>query len=150
MGWDVIDETAWQMNEGVMLTYSWSWMMRLHRKEIKQYHLLSVGHGMGQAMTDETAWQSDKAVSPTYCWLWNETLLMRLPGKEIRQCHVSLTACWSQLMRLQWNTAVPLTYCWSWDGASLMRLPSKEINNCYWLPVGHGMRHHWWDCLSKK
>jgi hypothetical protein len=39
-------------------------------------------------MIDETAWQGNKAVLLTGpCWLWDETRLMRLPGKEIKQCH---------------------------------------------------------------
>jgi hypothetical protein len=38
-------------------------------------------------MVDETAWQRNKAVSLTRCWSWDETLLVRLPGKEINQCH---------------------------------------------------------------
>ena len=50
----------------------------------------------------------------------------------------------------QRNIAVSLTACWSWDETWLMRLPGKEIKQCHSQPVGHRIRHHWWDSLAPK
>ena len=129
-------------------------------------------------MIDENAWKKNKAVSLTPCWSWDETWLMRLPGKEIKQCHSqtvvhrmrhdwwgclissvthSLLVMWWDMpvidetaWQLERNKAVPsLTYCWSWYNTWLMRLPSKEMQQSHSLAVGHGMRHEQWDCLAK-
>ena len=172
MGWDMIDETAWQRNNAIT-------------------------HSLFKVMGWKTAWQLHKAVSLTTCWSWKEIWLMRLPCKEIKQCHSLSVGHQTWLMRLPgkdikpqchshsvgemrhdcWDylgkkKAVSPTFCWSWDGMGLVRLPSKDRKQChtfYWwdetwlmrLPgkeikwchsqlAGHGMRHYWWDCLAKK
>ena len=86
----MIDETAWQINKAVMITYS-----------------LSV-------MIEEAAWQRNKAGLLTCCWSWDSETgketkqchslpvghVMRLPDKEIKQwCH-SLTLPVGHRMRL--------------------------------------------------
>ena len=48
---------------------------------------------------------------------------MKLPGKEIKQCH-----------------SLPVGHEMSWI-SQLMRLAGREIKQCHSLPVGHGMRH---------
>ena len=203
MGWDKIDETSWQRNKAVSLTSCWlwdeTWLMRLSGKEIKQCHSLPVGHGMrhdwwdslakkyssvthfllvmGWDIIDKTAGQRNKAVSLTPCWSWVETWLVRLPGKEIKQCcshavghgmrhdwwdclvqrnkAVPLTRCWSwhetwlRDCLAQRNKAVSLTPCGSWHETWLMKLPGKEIKQCHSQTVGCRMRHGWWDCLAK-
>ena len=149
-------------------------MMGLPGKEIKQCHSLPIGYGMKH---DETAWQRNKAVSLTFCWSWDETWLMRFPCTDIKQCHPLsvgyrmkhnwwdclekkyssvthslLVMGWNMIDETAWqrNKAVSLTYCWPWDETWLMWLPGKEIQQCHSLPIGHGMKHDWWDCRAKK
>ena len=73
MGWDIIDETAWQRNKALSLTTCWSrdetQLMRLPGKDIKHFtHCLWLWH--------ETWWDSYEGIvlSLTHCWLWVETL----------------------------------------------------------------------------
>ena len=139
MGWDMIDETACQWNRVVLLTYYWSW----------ERH-------------DEIAVKELCIIHPLFV-MWFK--LMRLPSKEIKQCHshtvvtmvalrhheISLKAfyCHSHTVgygiKYDWwdscqrNIVVSLTSCW--DETWLMRLPGIEIELCHSLPVGHGMRH---------
>ena len=136
MGWDMIDETACQRSKAVSLTCCWSryetWLMRLSGKEIKQWlstHILLI---MGWDMIDETAWKRNKVVP-----------------------HLLLVMGWDMTDENVWqkNKTMSLTPCWSWDAKTwLMRLPGKdsEIKQCHSLPVGHGMRHDWWDYLANK
>ena len=129
-------ETGWQRSEAVSLTRCCS--------------------------LDETAWQRNKAVSLTSCWSWDETWLMRLPGKETKQCHShsvghGIRHDWSDclaknkntitniLLIMRWdmidataqqrNKAVLLTYCWLLDEAWLMRLSrykAVSLTYCWW------------------
>ena len=135
MGWDMIDETAWQRNKGVSLTCCWSWdetwLMRLPGKEIKQCHSLPVGHGMRHDWWD--CWQRNKAVSLTCCWSWDETWLMRLPGKEIKQwaTHCLLVMGYKDMMGLPPSEAImlSLTHCQPWWDC----LVAREQMWCYSL-----------------
>ena len=62
--WDEIDETAWQRNKAISLTFCYSWLIRLPEKWSSVTHHLLV---MGWDMIDVTVWQINKAVSLTSC-----------------------------------------------------------------------------------
>ena len=125
----MINETACQRNKAVPLTACLSW--------------------------DETVavWQRNKAMSLTNCWSWDETWLMRLAGKELNKA-VLLTACWSwDETGWQRHIESSVTHCLLVMGCEtwLTRLPGNEtlIKQCHSLPVCHGMRHDWWECLAR-
>ena len=89
---DMIDKSAWQRSKALPLTPCWSWQMRYDWSECLAKKWTSVTHSllpvvMGWEMIDESAWQGNKPVSLTPCWSWDETWLIRLTGKEIKQCH---------------------------------------------------------------
>ena len=79
-------------------------------------------------MIYETSWQWNQALPLTCCWSWDKTRLMRLPGKEIKQCHCSLAIGHG------------------WD---ILRLPGEQIKQSHSQAVGHVMSHDWWDSLAK-
>ena len=81
-------------------------------------------------LIDETVWQWNQSESLTPCWPWDETWVIRLPGREIKQCH-SLPV--GHGMRHYW---------WNCSDVGIKQYHS--------LPVGHKRRHDWWDCLPKK
>ena len=90
---------------------------------------------------------------------WNIATLMRLPGKEIKQCHsqavglgmrhnwwgclgiMSLTSylSWDETA-WQGNQAVLITSCWSWDETWSMGLPGNVTHML--LVIG-------WNCLAR-
>ena len=128
IGWEAIKLVVKKIHKTYNL-FNGSWDGEVVGKEKSSVtHLLLV---MGWDMIDETAWQRNKAVSLTACWPWDETWLIRLPSKEIKQCH-SLPV--GHGMRHDW-----------WDCQA-----GKEIKQCHSHPVGQGMRHDWWDCQAKK
>ena len=90
---------------------------------------------MGWDMIDETAWQRNKAVSLTLCWSWDETWLMRMPGKEIQQCH-SLPV--SPMGWLPGKGIMQFTHCLLVMGWNMMRHPVEELC-CHPPTVGHGI-----------
>ena len=120
-----------------------------------------------QQVIDENACQTNEAVSLTNCWSWDPTWLMRLPGKQMKQCHslaVShgiqhdwwkcLANKWSSSTHLllvmgcnmidenAWQTslgeAVSLT-CWcSWSTTWLIRLRGKQMKESHSLAVVMG------------
>ena len=128
MGGNMIDATTWQRNKAVWLTFCWSWdetwLMRLPDRQLKQYHLLTVGHVMKHDWWNCLA----RSVTHSLFGMW-----------------------WNIIDEIAWqrNTAVSLTPCWSWDETWLMRLPGKEIKLCHSQPVGHDMKHDWWNCLAR-
>ena len=149
MGWDMIDESAWQRNKAVSLTYCWSWdetwLMRVPGKEIKQSHSHSVGHAIRHG---ETAWQRKHVVQLLTLYyircVWD--------GFE-QVCNV-FTSCFpcQRLIRLPWKSTVTdslkyairdsikywfmaLTSYWLWD--EIIRWKQVQY---HLLPVGHNMR----------
>ena len=54
---------------------------------------------------------------------------MRMPGKQIKQCHSQAVG---HEMQHDW-----------WDHC-------LETNETHSQPVGHGMRHGWWECQANK
>ena len=82
-------------------------------------------------MIDENAWWINEAVSLTNCWSWDPMWLMRLPGKQMKQCH-SLAV--SHGIQHDWWKC--LANKWSSSSDS--------------LAVSHGMQHDWWECLANK
>ena len=121
MGWDMIDEDAWQRNKAWLSLTCWSWsgdeacqLMRLPGKEIEQTYSLLV---MGWDMINETAWQNNQAVSLTRCWF------MWLPDKEINQSYSLPVGHRMRMMRLPVKKLChhPPTMGWN-----MIRLPGKE------------------------
>ena len=132
---------------------------------------------MGWGMIDESDWQGNKALSLTCCWSWDEAWWMRVPCKELKKCHSQtvghgmrydrwecltkkyrcvthflLVMIWDMIDESAWqrHKAASLTYCWSWDERWLMVVPGTQIKQCHSLPVGHGMRYEWWECMANK
>ena len=153
---DMIDETAWQRYQAsVSLTFCWwdeTWLLRLPRKEKKQCHPLSVGHGMGWDWWDCLA-KIESSVTHSIGGMrhdWWDYLAKKSSGVT----HNLLVMGWDIIDGTVWqrNKAAPLTPCWSWDETGLMRLPGKAIKHCHSQAVGHGIavRDDWWDTLAKK
>ena len=127
------------------------WWECLTKKGSSVAHLLLV---MGCNIIDENAWQTNQAVSPTNCWSWDATQLMRLRGKQMKQCHSQpvghgMRHNWWKCLANKWSSNTHLLLvmgCNKW----LMRMPARQMKQCHSLPVSHGMQHDWWECLVNK
>ena len=101
---------------------------------------------MGWDMTDETARQRHQAVSLTTCGSWDETWLVRLPGKEIKQCHSlsdghRMRHDWWDTLAKKYSSVTHSLLVMGWD--MIDETPwqrNKAVS--YSLPVDHGMPRH--------
>ena len=113
MGWEITDETGKEVKQcysqtiGHEIKHDW-WDFLPKTKAVS---LTNCSMVMGWDIIEETAWQRNKATSLTRCRSQDETRSMRLPGKEIKQCH-SHAVGWDEtwLLRCLAKTSGSLTH----------------------------------------